>query len=49
MYLVGLAFIPSHRTLWSMDGGGARGQNIVHIQKIGISLQSFLEVHVLQH
>ena len=33
-YLVGLAFIPRHWGPRSMLGGGARGQNLVHIQKI---------------
>ena len=34
-YPVGLAFIPRHRTPGSMPGGGARGQNLVHLQKVG--------------
>ena len=28
-------------------GGGGRGQNLVHIQKIGVLRLSFLEVHIL--
>ena len=46
-YLVGLAFIPLHRTLGSMPGGRVRGQNLVHSQKMGILRLSFLEVHIL--
>ena len=33
--LVGLAFIQQHRTRGSVQEDGARGQNLVHIQKIG--------------
>ena len=29
---IGLTFIPSHLTPGSMRGGGARGQNVVHIE-----------------
>ena len=32
---VGLAFIPRHQTQGSALGGGARGQNLVHLQKVG--------------
>ena len=34
-YPVGLAFIPWHRIPGSMPGGGARGQNLVHLKQIG--------------
>ena len=37
-YLVGLALTPQHQNPGSMPGEGARGQNLVHIQKIGLLL-----------
>ena len=30
-----------------MPGGGARGQNLVHLKKLGFLCLSFLEVYVL--
>ena len=31
----------------SMPGGGARGQNLVHLKQIGFLRSSFLEVYIL--
>ena len=36
-----------HSTTSNHAGGGARGQNLVHIQKIGFLRWSFLKVHIL--
>ena len=46
-YPVGLAFIPLHLTQGSMSGGGARGHNIEHLQKVEFLCESFLEVYIL--
>ena len=46
-YLVRSAYIPQDWTPGSVRGGGARGQNLVHIQKIGVLRLSFLDVHIL--
>ena len=46
-YRVGLASNLLHWTPGSMPRDGARGQNLVTIQKIGCLRQSILEVHML--
>ena len=46
-YPVGLVFTPQHRTPGWMQGGGARGQNLVHHQNLVFLRYSFLEVHIL--
>ena len=46
-YLVGLAFIPHHRDPMVHAGGGARGQNLVHIQKVGFL--RFRKISYLRH
>ena len=46
-YPVGLADIPLHLTQGSMPGGGARGHNLEHLQKVEFLCYSFLEVYIL--